>query len=187
MLRLLVAINHLIPSSSLSSVTHMAIVVIWLETSVVKAVGLMVSHPSLTIYLLCKLLGLIWKRGTTVPTSWIIKIKWHNTWKALGVQEGLHFRGWCGLYWQHVPVLMRSPFVSSQCYQTGLMSQYVESWKAGDTAFWRGPFGGFFYKPNQVSARTESSGDPSQLSFQECGSHVSGHRISLCHSSWAQT
>ncbi|KAM9110196.1 NADH-cytochrome b5 reductase-like isoform 4-T5 [Megaptera novaeangliae] len=36
-----------------------------------------------------------------------------------------------------------------KCYQTGLMSQYVESWKAGDTAFWRGPFGGFFYKPNQ--------------------------------------
>ncbi|XP_051712413.2 NADH-cytochrome b5 reductase-like isoform X2 [Oryctolagus cuniculus] len=37
----------------------------------------------------------------------------------------------------------------SQCYQTGLMSQYVESWRPGDTAFWRGPFGGFFYKPNQ--------------------------------------
>ncbi|XP_065768489.1 NADH-cytochrome b5 reductase-like isoform X2 [Muntiacus reevesi] len=36
-----------------------------------------------------------------------------------------------------------------KCYQTGLMSQYVKSWKAGDTAFWRGPFGGFFYKPNQ--------------------------------------
>ena len=59
MLRLLVAISHLIPSSSLSYVTHMATVVIWFETSVVKAVGLMVSHPSLTIYLLCKLLGLI--------------------------------------------------------------------------------------------------------------------------------
>ncbi|XP_023370882.1 NADH-cytochrome b5 reductase-like isoform X2 [Otolemur garnettii] len=37
----------------------------------------------------------------------------------------------------------------SQCYQTGLMSRYVESWRAGDTAFWRGPFGNFFYKPNQ--------------------------------------
>ncbi|XP_023392565.1 NADH-cytochrome b5 reductase-like isoform X1 [Pteropus vampyrus] len=37
----------------------------------------------------------------------------------------------------------------SQCYQTGLMSRYVESWRAGDTAFWRGPFGGFSYKPNQ--------------------------------------
>ncbi|XP_037683079.1 NADH-cytochrome b5 reductase-like isoform X2 [Choloepus didactylus] len=34
-------------------------------------------------------------------------------------------------------------------YQTGLMSQFVESWRAGDTAFWRGPFGGFIYKPNQ--------------------------------------
>ncbi|XP_045060134.2 NADH-cytochrome b5 reductase-like isoform X2 [Desmodus rotundus] len=37
----------------------------------------------------------------------------------------------------------------TQCYQTGLMSRYVESWRAGVTAFWRGPFGGFFYKPNQ--------------------------------------
>ncbi|XP_077005676.1 NADH-cytochrome b5 reductase-like [Tamandua tetradactyla] len=36
-----------------------------------------------------------------------------------------------------------------KCYQTGLMSRYVKSWRAGDTAFWRGPFGGFFYKPNQ--------------------------------------
>ncbi|XP_037355965.1 NADH-cytochrome b5 reductase-like isoform X2 [Talpa occidentalis] len=36
-----------------------------------------------------------------------------------------------------------------KCYQTGLMSRYIESWKAGDTAFWRGPFGGFVYKPNQ--------------------------------------
>ncbi|XP_058408479.1 NADH-cytochrome b5 reductase-like isoform X4 [Diceros bicornis minor] len=36
-----------------------------------------------------------------------------------------------------------------KCYQTGLMSQYVESWRAGDTAFWRGPFGGFCYQPNQ--------------------------------------
>ncbi|XP_059545464.1 NADH-cytochrome b5 reductase-like isoform X2 [Myotis daubentonii] len=37
----------------------------------------------------------------------------------------------------------------TQCYQTGLMSRYVESLRAGDTAFWRGPFGNFFYKPNQ--------------------------------------
>ncbi|XP_011937966.1 PREDICTED: NADH-cytochrome b5 reductase-like isoform X2 [Cercocebus atys] len=37
----------------------------------------------------------------------------------------------------------------TQCYQMGLMSRYVESWRAGDTAFWRGPFGDFFYKPNQ--------------------------------------
>ncbi|XP_071073529.1 NADH-cytochrome b5 reductase-like isoform X2 [Dasypus novemcinctus] len=36
-----------------------------------------------------------------------------------------------------------------KCYQTGLMSRCVESWRAGDTAFWRGPFGGFLYKPNQ--------------------------------------
>uniref|UniRef100_G1Q1S9 NADH-cytochrome b5 reductase-like n=2 Tax=Myotis lucifugus TaxID=59463 RepID=G1Q1S9_MYOLU len=36
-----------------------------------------------------------------------------------------------------------------KCYQTGLMSRYVESLKEGDTAFWRGPFGNFFYKPNQ--------------------------------------
>ncbi|KAM6173791.1 NADH-cytochrome b5 reductase-like isoform 1-T2 [Erethizon dorsatum] len=36
-----------------------------------------------------------------------------------------------------------------KCYQTGLISRYVESWRAGDTAFWRGPFGDFFYKPNQ--------------------------------------
>ncbi|XP_060062226.1 NADH-cytochrome b5 reductase-like isoform X3 [Erinaceus europaeus] len=44
-----------------------------------------------------------------------------------------------------------SPTLSSasQCYQTGLMSRYVESWKAGETAFWRGPFGDFIYKPNQ--------------------------------------
>ncbi|XP_024907830.1 NADH-cytochrome b5 reductase-like isoform X6 [Pteropus alecto] len=50
---------------------------------------------------------------------------------------------------KHVPVPMKSPCVCSQCYQTGLMSRYVESWRAGDTAFWRGPFGGFSYKPNQ--------------------------------------
>ncbi|XP_036899089.1 NADH-cytochrome b5 reductase-like isoform X1 [Sturnira hondurensis] len=36
-----------------------------------------------------------------------------------------------------------------KCYQTGLMSRYVESWRAGVAAFWRGPFGGFLYKPNQ--------------------------------------
>ncbi|XP_073090079.1 NADH-cytochrome b5 reductase-like isoform X4 [Manis javanica] len=35
------------------------------------------------------------------------------------------------------------------CYPTGLMARYVKSWRAGDTAFWRGPFGGFIYKPNQ--------------------------------------
>ncbi|XP_055978248.1 NADH-cytochrome b5 reductase-like [Sorex fumeus] len=36
-----------------------------------------------------------------------------------------------------------------KCYPTGLMSQHVESWKAGDTALWRGPFGSFSYQPNQ--------------------------------------
>ncbi|XP_039742922.1 NADH-cytochrome b5 reductase-like isoform X6 [Pteropus medius] len=53
---------------------------------------------------------------------------------------------------KHVPVPMKSPCVCSQCYQTGLMSRYVESWRAGDTAFWRGPFGGFSYKPNQENS-----------------------------------
>ncbi|XP_047583799.1 NADH-cytochrome b5 reductase-like isoform X2 [Lutra lutra] len=37
----------------------------------------------------------------------------------------------------------------TQCYPTGLMSRYVRSWSTGDTAFWRGPFGDFFYKANQ--------------------------------------
>lgn len=36
-----------------------------------------------------------------------------------------------------------------KCYETGLMSRYVKSWSTGDTTFWRGPFGDFFYKPNQ--------------------------------------
>ncbi|XP_057639957.1 NADH-cytochrome b5 reductase-like [Chionomys nivalis] len=36
-----------------------------------------------------------------------------------------------------------------KCYQTGLMSRYVESWRTGDTAFWRGPFGSFLYEPNK--------------------------------------
>lgn len=31
------------------------------------------------------------------------------------------------------------------------MSRYVESWRIGDTAFWRGPFGSFLYEPNKVS------------------------------------
>ncbi|XP_048966373.1 NADH-cytochrome b5 reductase-like isoform X4 [Canis lupus dingo] len=37
-----------------------------------------------------------------------------------------------------------------KCYETGLMSRYVKSWSTGDTTFWRGPFGDFFYKPNQL-------------------------------------
>lgn len=31
------------------------------------------------------------------------------------------------------------------------MSQYIKTWKKGDTVFWRGPFGGFPYRPNKVS------------------------------------
>ncbi|XP_051027574.1 NADH-cytochrome b5 reductase-like isoform X1 [Acomys russatus] len=36
-----------------------------------------------------------------------------------------------------------------KCYRMGLMSRYVESWRPGDTAFWRGPFGSFLYEPNK--------------------------------------
>ncbi|XP_030428183.1 NADH-cytochrome b5 reductase-like isoform X1 [Gopherus evgoodei] len=36
-----------------------------------------------------------------------------------------------------------------KCYKAGLMSQYIKSWIEGDTVFWRGPFGGFPYSPNQ--------------------------------------
>ncbi|XP_072853749.2 NADH-cytochrome b5 reductase-like isoform X1 [Pogona vitticeps] len=36
-----------------------------------------------------------------------------------------------------------------KCYENGLMSQYVKSWKKGDAIFWRGPFGGFPYTANQ--------------------------------------
>ncbi|XP_021490965.1 NADH-cytochrome b5 reductase-like [Meriones unguiculatus] len=36
-----------------------------------------------------------------------------------------------------------------KCYRAGLMSRYVESWRPGDTAFWRGPFGSFLYEPNK--------------------------------------
>uniref|UniRef100_A0A8C6S0P1 NADH-cytochrome b5 reductase-like n=1 Tax=Nannospalax galili TaxID=1026970 RepID=A0A8C6S0P1_NANGA len=39
-----------------------------------------------------------------------------------------------------------------KCYQTGLMSRYVESWRTGDMAFWRGPFGGFLYEPNKETS-----------------------------------
>uniref|UniRef100_A0A493U3W1 NADH-cytochrome b5 reductase-like n=1 Tax=Anas platyrhynchos platyrhynchos TaxID=8840 RepID=A0A493U3W1_ANAPP len=38
-----------------------------------------------------------------------------------------------------------------KCYEAGLMSQYIKTWKKGDTVFWRGPFGGFPYRPNKVS------------------------------------
>ncbi|XP_039175779.1 NADH-cytochrome b5 reductase-like isoform X1 [Crotalus tigris] len=36
-----------------------------------------------------------------------------------------------------------------KCYKTGLMSQYIKSWKMGDAIFWRGPFGGFAYTANR--------------------------------------
>ncbi|XP_046779131.1 NADH-cytochrome b5 reductase-like isoform X9 [Gallus gallus] len=42
-----------------------------------------------------------------------------------------------------------SPAVTKECYEAGLMSQYIKTWKEGDTAFWRGPFGGFPYRPNK--------------------------------------
>ncbi|KAM9327150.1 NADH-cytochrome b5 reductase-like [Gastrophryne carolinensis] len=34
-------------------------------------------------------------------------------------------------------------------YEDGLMSQYIKQWREGDSAFWRGPFGGFPYTPNK--------------------------------------
>uniref|UniRef100_A0A8C5R6F7 Cytochrome b5 reductase like n=2 Tax=Leptobrachium leishanense TaxID=445787 RepID=A0A8C5R6F7_9ANUR len=34
-------------------------------------------------------------------------------------------------------------------YEQGLMSQHIVDWKEGDWIEWRGPFGGFSYKPNQ--------------------------------------
>nr|XP_055205611.1 NADH-cytochrome b5 reductase-like isoform X6 [Gorilla gorilla gorilla] len=55
-----------------------------------------------------------------------------------------------------------------KCYQMGLMSRYVESWRVGDTAFWRGPFGDFFYKPNQRRSFA--------LVAQECSDAISAHR-----------
>uniref|UniRef100_A0A8B9P3U5 NADH-cytochrome b5 reductase n=1 Tax=Apteryx owenii TaxID=8824 RepID=A0A8B9P3U5_APTOW len=36
-----------------------------------------------------------------------------------------------------------------KCYEAGLMSQYIKTWKKGDMVFWRGPFGGFPYRPNK--------------------------------------
>ncbi|XP_064521244.1 NADH-cytochrome b5 reductase-like isoform X6 [Pseudopipra pipra] len=40
-----------------------------------------------------------------------------------------------------------------KCYEAGLMSQYIKTWKKGDMVFWRGPFGGFPYQPNKDLAR----------------------------------
>nr|XP_058159519.1 NADH-cytochrome b5 reductase-like isoform X5 [Dasypus novemcinctus] len=53
-----------------------------------------------------------------------------------------------------------------KCYQTGLMSRCVESWRAGDTAFWRGPFGGFLYKPNQ--SITDNADDETFVTLVGC-------------------
>ncbi|XP_071984484.1 NADH-cytochrome b5 reductase-like isoform X2 [Engystomops pustulosus] len=34
-------------------------------------------------------------------------------------------------------------------YAQGLMSRFVRCWRPGDSVSWRGPFGGFLYKPNK--------------------------------------
>ncbi|XP_038608963.1 NADH-cytochrome b5 reductase-like isoform X1 [Tachyglossus aculeatus] len=48
------------------------------------------------------------------------------------------------------PVDARGYFdVLIKCYRTGLASRFVRSWRVGDSALWRGPFGGFPYRPNQ--------------------------------------
>ena len=39
---------------------------------------------------------------------------------------------------------------SLQIYRGGLMSQCVSKWTVGDMIKWRGPFGKFVYKANQV-------------------------------------
>ncbi|XP_044157085.1 NADH-cytochrome b5 reductase-like isoform X2 [Bufo gargarizans] len=47
------------------------------------------------------------------------------------------------------PVDVKGHFeVLVKVYEHGLMSQYVKSWREGDSVAWRGPFGGFLYKPN---------------------------------------
>lgn len=40
----------------------------------------------------------------------------------------------------------------TQIYPEGKMSQCVKSWKVGDTAEWRGPFGSLHYTANQVGS-----------------------------------
>ncbi|XP_027734902.1 NADH-cytochrome b5 reductase-like isoform X7 [Empidonax traillii] len=49
-----------------------------------------------------------------------------------------------------------------KCYEAGLMSQYIKTWKKGDVVFWRGPFGGFPYRPNK-----ETSLEKLPWSYQE--------------------
>ncbi|KAL1776894.1 NADH-cytochrome b5 reductase-like [Sigmodon hispidus] len=64
-----------------------------------------------------------------------------------GVVDGLEIQR---AYTPISPVTAEGYFeVLIKCYQTGLMSRYVESWRTGDTAFWRGPFGSFLYEPNK--------------------------------------
>ncbi|XP_038189396.1 NADH-cytochrome b5 reductase-like isoform X2 [Arvicola amphibius] len=53
-----------------------------------------------------------------------------------------------------------------KCYQNGLMSQYVESWRIGDTAFWRGPFGSFLYEPNK--SITDNADDETFVTLVGC-------------------
>ncbi|XP_077133648.1 NADH-cytochrome b5 reductase-like isoform X5 [Ranitomeya variabilis] len=45
------------------------------------------------------------------------------------------------------PDLLRK--IRVQVYEHGLMSKYIKCWKPGDSIAWRGPFGGFLYKPNK--------------------------------------
>ncbi|XP_030109289.1 NADH-cytochrome b5 reductase-like isoform X10 [Mus musculus] len=64
-----------------------------------------------------------------------------------GVVDGLEIQR---AYTPISPVTAEGYFdVLIKCYRTGLMSQYVESWRTGDTAFWRGPFGSFLYEPKK--------------------------------------
>ncbi|XP_028643991.1 NADH-cytochrome b5 reductase-like isoform X3 [Grammomys surdaster] len=64
-----------------------------------------------------------------------------------GVVDGLEIQR---AYTPISPVTAEGYFdVLIKCYQTGLMSRYVESWRTGDTAFWRGPFGSFLYEPKK--------------------------------------
>ncbi|OXB82106.1 UNVERIFIED_CONTAM: hypothetical protein H355_008985 [Colinus virginianus] len=53
-----------------------------------------------------------------------------------------------------------------KCYEAGLMSQYIKTWKEGDTVFWRGPFGGFPYRPNK--SITEDEEDETFVTLVGC-------------------
>ncbi|XP_031233923.1 NADH-cytochrome b5 reductase-like isoform X1 [Mastomys coucha] len=64
-----------------------------------------------------------------------------------GIVDGLEIQR---AYTPISPVTAEGYFdILIKCYQTGLMSRYVESWRTGDTAFWRGPFGSFLYEPKK--------------------------------------